>query len=718
MGKPGSTFSESWHRIADLKVSLRPTVKGRRQVFRGELWHVLSDSFNNTFFRLRPEAWDFISRLRPDRTVEAVWEEALQRNPDMAPGQEDVLQLLTQLYYANLLYFKNPADSAMLFERYRKRRQREIKSKLLGIMFMRFPLFDPDRILKKNLFLIKLIFGIPGAFVWLAVVAAAVKCAVEQFDMVTRQAEGILSPDNLFLLYVAMVIVKTLHELGHAMACRRFGGEVHVMGVMLLIFTPLPYMDATSSWSFRNRWQRALVGGAGMITEIFLAGLATFVWANTGAGTLHSLAYNVMFIASVSTLIFNGNPLLRFDGYYILSDLLDIPNLSTRAIQHLRHIAEKYLLGYRESTSPAQSSRESFWLAVFGILSGIYRVIVFCGIILFVADKFLLAGMLMALLCIFAWGVVPVFRLIQYLASSPRLAKTRLRAVSVCLFISGMIFFFMALFPMPNRFRAPGLLEAVQYVRVVNHAPGYVKTMLVRSGTLVEKGTALIEMTDRELDIEIERANAQKKEARALQMRAMSRAVEDLKPIKKRFETITARLADLARQKQELIVRARQAGVWVAPPASELERKWLPKGFVLGEIVGSRNFRFSSVVSQDDAADLFVDRIHTAQVRLYGQEGCDIAVENFEIVPYQHDKLPSAALGWLGGGEVAVSMSDDTGLKTSEPFFLIFADVKPNPDVLFFHGRSGKIRFSMDNEPLVVQWGRSIRQLLQKRYHI
>ncbi len=718
MGKPGSTFSESWHRIADLKVSLRPTVKGRRQVFRGELWHVLSDSFNNTFFRLRPEAWDFISRLRPDRTVEAVWEEALQRNPDMAPGQEDVLQLLTQLYYANLLYFKNPADSAMLFERYRKRRQREIKSKLLGIMFMRFPLFDPDRILKKNLFLIKLIFGFPGAFVWLAVVAAAVKCAVEQFDMVTRQAEGILSPDNLFLLYVAMVIVKTLHELGHAMACRRFGGEVHVMGVMLLIFTPLPYMDATSSWSFRNRWQRALVGGAGMITEIFLAGLATFVWANTGAGTLHSLAYNVMFIASVSTLIFNGNPLLRFDGYYILSDLLDIPNLSTRAIQHLRHIAEKYLLGYRESTSPAQSSRESFWLAVFGILSGIYRVIVFCGIILFVADKFLLAGMLMALLCIFAWGVVPVFRLIQYLASSPRLAKTRLRAVSVCIFISGMIFFFMALFPMPNRFRAPGLLEAVQYVRVVNHAPGYVKTMLVRSGTLVEKGTALIEMTDRELDIEIERANAQKKEARALQMRAMSRAVEDLKPIKKRFETITARLADLARQKQELIVRARQAGVWVAPPASELERKWLPKGFVLGEIVGSRNFRFSSVVSQDDAADLFVDRIHTAQVRLYGQEGCDIAVENFEIVPYQHDKLPSAALGWLGGGEVAVSMSDDTGLKTSEPFFLIFADVKPNPDVLFFHGRSGKIRFSMDNEPLVVQWGRSIRQLLQKRYHI
>ncbi len=718
MGKPGSTFSESWHRIAELKVSLRPTVRGRRQIFRGELWHVLYDPFNNTFFRLRPEAWDFVSRLRPDRTVEAVWEEGLQRSPDQAPGQEDVLQLLTQLYYANLLYFKIPADSAKLFERYRKRRQREIKSKFLSIMFMRFPLFDPDRLLKKNLFLIKLIFGIPGAVIWLAVVGAAIKGVVEQFDMVTRQAEGILAPDNLFLLYAGMVIVKTLHEIGHAMACRRFGGEVHVLGVMLLIFTPLPYMDATSSWSFRNRWQRALVGAAGMITEIFLAGLATFVWVNTGAGSLHSLAYNVMFIASVSTVIFNGNPLLRFDGYYILSDLLDIPNLSTRAISHLRHIAERYLLGYRESISPAQSVRESVWLTVFGILSGIYRVIVFGGIILFVADKFLLAGMLMALMCIFAWGIVPVFRLIQYLASSPRLSKTRFRAISVSVLISGMIIFFLALFPLPDRFRAPGLLEAVSYVRVVNQAPGYVKTLLVHSGTRVEKGTALIKMVDRELDIEIDRANAQKKEARALQMQAMSRAVEDLKPIRKRLETITARLVDLSRQKQELIVRARQAGVWVAPPASELEGKWLPKGFLLGEIVGGAEFRFSSVVSQDDAADLFADGILKAQVRLHGQEGGDIDVEKFEIVPYQHDKLPSAALGWLGGGDVAVSMSDDTGLKTSEPFFLIFAHVKPNPAVLFFHGRSGKIRFSMKKKPLVVQWGRSIRQLLQKRYHI
>jgi putative peptide zinc metalloprotease protein len=718
MAQRSSTFSESWHRISDLKVSLRSTVKVRRQIFRGIKWYVLYDPFNNTFFRLRPEAYDFISRLRPDRTVESIWEESLRRNPGSSPGQEDVLQLLTQLYYSNLLYFKMPADSTKLFERYRKRRQREIRSKLLSIMFMRFPLFDPDRFLQGIIPLIRPLFGILGAFCWVTVMAIAAKLVFERFDQVTEQVQGILAPDNLLLLYAGMVVVKTLHEFGHAMACKRYGGEVHTMGVMLLIFTPLPYLDATSSWSFRSRWQRALVGAAGMITELFLAGLATIAWAYTGAGTIHSLAYNVMFIASVSTIIFNGNPLLRFDGYYILSDLLDIPNLSTRAMQHLRHLAERYLFGYRDSISPSQSGKEAFWLTVFGILSGIYRVIVFTGIILFVADKFLLAGLLMALLCIVSWGIVPIFRLLKYLATSPRLAKTRARAIMVCLVIMLSITFALGMLPFPNRFRSPGLLEAVRYIRVVNHAPGLVSTLLVESGTWVETGTPLVKLENRELEIETKRTEAQKKEALALQMRAMSKAVEDLKPIQKRLESIEEKLKNLYQHKKDLIVRARQDGLWVVPVAEELEGKWVPKGSLLGEIIDNHAFRFSSVVSQDDAANLFVDQIQKAEVRLYGQENKNLAVSHFKIIPFQHDQLPSAALGWMGGGEVAVSLTDDTGIQASEPFFLIFAEIEPSQETLFLHGRSGKIRFSLAKEPLAVQWGRGFRQLLQKRYQI
>ncbi|RLF30891.1 MAG: peptidase M50, partial [Thermoplasmata archaeon] len=492
MARSGTTFSESWHRIANLRVSLRPTVKVRKQLFRGEKWYVLHDPFNNQFFRLRPEAHDFVSRLRPDRTVEEVWEECLKRHPDEAPGQEDVIQLLTQLYFANLLYFEVPADTEKLFERYRKRRQREIQSKFLSIMFIRIPLLDPENFLRRCLPFIKHLISPVFGILWLLVVIAAGKLVVDHFDAVTEQAQGILASDNLILLYAGLVILKGLHEFGHAIVCKRYGGEVHTMGVMLLVFTPLPYMDATSSWSFRSRWQRALVGAAGMIVEIFVAAIATFVWAKTGPGTLHSLAYNMMFIASVSTVLFNANPLLQFDGYYILSDLLDIPNLATRARGHLRHLVERYVFGYKDSSSPSQSLKEAWWLGVFGISSGIYRVVVFTGIIFFVADKFLLAGLIMALICVISWGVVPSFRFVSYLASSPRLARTRSRAVAASISALVVLLALLAIIPFPNRFRAPGVLEAAGYIRVVNDAPGYVEAVLVPSGAGVSEGTPLM----------------------------------------------------------------------------------------------------------------------------------------------------------------------------------------------------------------------------------
>jgi putative peptide zinc metalloprotease protein len=401
----------------------------------------------------------------------------------------------------------------------------------------------------------------------------------------------------------------------------------------------------------------------------------------------------MMFIASVSTVIFNGNPLLRFDGYYILSDLLDIPNLATRARGHLRHMVERYVFGYKESFSPSQSFKEAIWMSIFGVLSGIYRVVVFTGIILFVADKFLLAGIAMALMCVISWGVVPLFRLVAYLASSPRLARTRLRAVTISIGSFAVLVAFLAIIPFPNRFRAPGVMEAVQYIRVVNDAPGYVQKVLAPSGTEVRPGTALMELQDRELEFEIEATLAQQDETLALQMRAMNQEVADLEPIRKRLETIEAKLKDLLKQRAALLVRARESGTWVAPRNKEMVGTWIPRGTALGEIVPEGTFR-------------------------YGQGGKNLKVEAYQIIPFQHEKLPSAALGWLGGGEVAVSGSDETGLQAAEPFFQIYADLKLDPAVAFLHGRSGKLRFSLHPKPLLMQWGHKFRQLLQRRYQI
>ncbi|MEE9308612.1 MAG: PqqD family peptide modification chaperone, partial [Spirochaetia bacterium] len=426
-------FHESWYRIANEHICLRASVQIRRQRFRGSLWYVLYDPFNNEFFRLRPSAYRFVARLNLNQTVEEVWKEVMSQHPDDAPGQEDVIQLLAQLYHANLLHYDLPADSAKLFERYRERKQKIRRATLMSIMFFRIPLFDPDNLLKRLLPLARVVMSPFGVALWIGVVAGAIKALIDNWAQVGVQTQAILAPTNLPLLYLALILIKTLHEFGHAFAVRRFGGEVHTMGIMFLIFNPLPYMDATAAWAFRSKWKRVFVGAAGIITEVFVAACAVFIWANTGPGVINALAYNMMFIASVSTVLFNINPLLRFDGYYILSDLLDIPNLHAQSSQHLRHLVERYAFGYKKSQSPAVNFSEGFWLTFFGILSGLYKLVVFTTILLFVADRFLLLGILMAVVCAVTWIMAPLIRLVQYLASSPRLERTRLRAILVCL---------------------------------------------------------------------------------------------------------------------------------------------------------------------------------------------------------------------------------------------------------------------------------------------
>ncbi len=718
MAEAGRTFSESWHRIADQKISLRSTVNIRKQLFRGKKWYVIHDPFNNRFFRISPEAHEFVIRLRPDITVEQVWDTCMKRSPDDAPGQDEVIQLLSQLYYSNLLYHELPPDSTKLFERYRHRRQRELKSRLFNIMFFRLPLIDPEHILKKAEPLIRRLISPAGAILWFITVMLAGKVVIDNFEGLLVQTQGVIAPANLVYLYVSLVMIKLLHEFGHAFSCKRFGGEVHTMGIMLMIFTPIPYMDATSSWSFQSRWHRALVGASGMLFEVCAASVAVFVWAYTGPGVIHSIAFNMIFIASISTLLFNANPLLRYDGYYILSDLIDIPNLHSRSLSQLKHLAERYVFGYKDSFSPAQTGKEASWLTCFGMLSTAYRIIIFTAIILFVADRFLLLGLVMACMCAITWVLLPVSRFVMYLSTSPHLERTRPRAIAVTAGSLVAVLLFLSLIPFPNRFRAPGVLEAEQYVHVINDSDGFVRKVLLPAGSDVVAGTPLMELSNNELDFKIAAAKAQLQETRTLQMRAVYQASSELEPINNRLKTVNRKIKNLEEQKKSLVVRARQNGTWIAPRIREMNGQWIDRGSELGMIVNHDAFRFSAVVPQRDASRLFDGNIRKAEVRLHGQAGETITAPEYNFIPFNRDTLPSAALGWGAGGQVQVMDNDDTGLKVVEPFFQIYADLDNLQTISFLHGRSGQIRFTLAPEPLLRQWRRKIRQLLQNRYQI
>jgi putative peptide zinc metalloprotease protein len=552
--------------------------------------------------------------------------------------------------------------------------------------------------------------------VWLVVVGAGIKVALDHFAGLKDQSQGVLEPGNLPLLYLGMVVVKAAHEFGHAFACRRFGGEVHTMGIMFMIFTPMPYMDATASWSFRSRWQRVLVGVAGMIHELFLAALATFVWANTAAGTVHTLAYNMMFVASVSTVIFNINPLMRFDGYYVLSDLLDIPNLYTQANRQLIFFIEKYAFGKKSAETPAQTPREAAWLTAFGIAGHIYRIFIFSTILLFLADRFLILGIIMALVCLVSWILVPITRLLRYLATSPSLARNRPRAIAVCAGLVAVLVVLLQVVPFRNDFRAPGVVQALEHTIVANEAEGFLETLLAPSGSAVAAGDPLVRLRNRELDYEVALLQTELAEVEALELRSMQGHSADLMPIRSRREAITKRLAHQLLQQTNLVVRARHGGRWISPELHKASSAWFQRGTPLGELINTNAFYFSVIVSQKEVSRLFDNEIRLAQVRLRGQAAEVLEVTRYRVIPAEHETLPSQALGWRGGGEIPVNPNDPSGVRAVEPFFEVRALIQSGSPTTVLHGRSGKIRFQLRPEPLLDQWIRKLRQLLQKHY--
>jgi putative peptide zinc metalloprotease protein len=718
MAAEPSMFSESWHRIAGQRTQLRASVDIRRQQYRGELWYVVQDTFTNAFYRIRPGARRFLLHLTGRLTVEEAWRRCLREDPAGAPGQTEIIQLLAQLHHASLLQSDLPPDSRRLFERLRQHRQAKVRNALASVLFLRIPLWNPDRFLQKLVPAVRLVFSRAGFAVWALVVLWAVKVAIDHREQLFTHGQEVLAPGNLALLFSAFFVTKLLHEFGHAFACRVFGGGVYNMGIMLLVFSPVPYVDVTASWAFRERWRRVWVGAAGMYVELFVAALAVFVWARTGAGLVNSLAYNVIFVASVSTLAFNLNPLLRFDGYYILADLTDTPNLHQRSRIQLVSWAERVLFGLKQVATPAATRPEAAYLGLFGIASNIYRLMVFTLIILFVADKFFGLGLIAAVVGGFSLFVLPVFHYIRYLAREPRLERHRPRAIAVTAGGLALIVGFLAFFPWPNHTYAPGMLQTREEARILSQSDGYVTELVAVSGQPVAAGDVLARMTSPELDLRVTAANAKVRQVRLQENVAREKGGSGIRVLQRRREAAEAELADLLQRRRDLEIRSPLAGIWVSPRANDLLGELAGRGRLVGQVIQPSEFEFVAVVSQDDSSRLFAHANAPAEIRLPGQAGRVITVTQVQLVPGRQNILPTAALGWNAGGPIKVESGDADGLSTSEPYFKAIARIGSPGEAALLHGQVGYIRFTTGTEPLLSQGWRRFRQLLQQRYQI
>lgn len=717
-------FSESWHRVAGQRLRLRPSVSIRKQYFRGESWYVAKDGFTNQFFRFRPEAHDIVARLDGTQTMEEIWMGCLERNADRAPGQGEVVTLLAQLYQSNLIVSDLPADTRQLFERHRKRVMQTIKSQIFGVFFLRIPLFDPDALLNHTWPVLRWLFTPAAGLAWLAVVGTALAALAGQWDRALDQTQGIIDPSNLLLLYTAFAFTKLVHEFGHAACVKKFGGEVHAMGITLLVFTPIPYVDATAAWALRERWKRVAVGLAGMIPELFVAGVAALIWANTGPGILNSVCYNAMIVASVSTLLFNLNPLLRFDGYYILADLTDSPNLQPRSVRHLIHLIERYAFGGLHSQTSARSRADSWWLAIYGVLSWCYRIFVTVSIILLVADRYFGIGLLAGLVTFIGSFVMPIVGISKYLLREPRIERVRKRAWAVSGAVTAVLVLLLAVVPFPRHFRAPGIVRAAGSMEVVTPAAGWVNKFEITSHTPVAKNQTLVQIDSPELALVIASVRANLEQVNARERQVLHELPSAIVPLRRRREATEMQLSQLIVDQEALHLRAPVAGEWVSPRADDLNGIWIPRGSSVGEIIGQgKDWEFHAVVPQEYAGELFGGGLRGANVRFVGNSGSALTVADWRVVPGRQDLLPSPALGWSSGGPVKVRLDDAQGRHSAEPFFLVVGRIeKPahssDRPQLLWQGRTGFIRFDLPWSPLLVQWVRSFRQLLQERYNI
>lgn len=710
-------FSSSWYRVAELQPRLRSHAHIHRHQYRGETWYVLEDRAGQRFHRFTPHAYLLIGLMDGRRTVQELWETACDRLGDDGPTQDDVIQLLSQLHASDVLQCDVPSDTVELLERYERQERRKHLARVSSLFAWRFPLFDPERFLQAMVPHVRPFFDWSGAVIWLVVVVPAVFLAAMHWTALTRDfLDRLFSAQTLIALWLLFPVIKALHELGHAFATKAFGGEVHDMGVMLLVVTPVPYVDASSASAFRSKWQRIGVGAAGMVVEVFLAALALYIWLNAEPGLLSAIAYNTILIAGLTTLLFNVNPLLRYDGYYILADLLEIPNLRQRANAYLGYLCERYLFGRREAEPPLATPGERAWFVFYATASFVYRVLVVVAIIAFIADRYFWLAVFFAGMGAIAWIGVPIARGLRFLVASPRLRRRRVRAFALTTAAVAAVVVLLGVVPVPYRSVIEGVVWIPEESFVRAGTEGFVELVVAAPGSRVQRGDVLLLLRDPDLT-----ARVALLAARVLELKArydQQYPVDTVKTaiIQEELRYAQHDLARAAERAAELTVRSGTDGTFVVPTPEDLPGRFVKKGEQLAYVVELGTVTIRAVVPQG-AIDLV--RFHTRQVevRLAERLSERVPATIRRVVPGASERLPTTALGSEGGGQIVVDPRDPKGVTAMQKVFQVDIEL-PARSARLNVGGHAYVRLDHGWQPLARQWYLVIRQIFLSRFNV
>jgi putative peptide zinc metalloprotease protein len=645
-----STASDAFRSSTTRPVGLRRRgdLVTNRQVYQGQVWWVVKDPIALSYFRFRPEEYALLDMLDGQTSLDALKDRFEAKFPPRRITLEELARFIATLHRSGLVIGDRPGQGPQLFERRRQRIWKQWMAWLANIMSLRFRGIDPDRLLERLDPWFGWLFSPPAIVAAMVFVSSALLLVLVNFDTFRSKLpefHQFFASGNWLYLAVALAVTKILHEFGHGLSCKHYGGECHEMGMMLLVFTPCLYCDVTDSWMLPSKWKRAAIGAAGMYVEVIIASIATFLWWNSHAGVFNQLCLDVMFVSSVSTILFNANPLLRYDGYYILSDVLEIPNLRQKATSILGRISSHWCLGIKQPEDPFLPQRRLGLFALYAVASSVYGWIVTASIFLFVWNVFKpyrleVLGQVMAAGAL--WGLVvrPVQGIIKFLNVPGRRDEVKAVNLTITGIVAAAVFAAIALIPLPQRVWCAVELRPRGEETVYVSVAGRLESLAVKPGARVRKGDELARLTSIDLDLAIAELEGKESQARA-RLNSLQRerftdpaAGLEIGTVEETLKSVTEQLEKKRKDRTELVLLAPRDGVVlpatsVAPPkdttgrlppwtGSALARKNIGGTFLEGTVlcmVGEPE-RFEAVMVIDQSEVEFIARGQTVDLKL------------------------------------------------------------------------------------------------------
>ena len=434
--------------------------------YLGVGYQVIKDPVALKYHRLQVEQYRILELLDGDRSLEKVRDDLKIEFPTLQVTLSDIQQLITDLHKKGLVVSNRPGQGAAVVRERTKSRNQKIKQTLMSLLYLRLPGWDPERTLKV----------LHPFFSWVFHPAAVTLCMVfvisawlllganlEQFRGRLPEFQSFFGWPNLIYLWATMAMAKIIHEFGHGLSCTHYGGECHEMGVMLLVFSPCLYCDVTDSWMLKNKWHRIIIGAAGMYVEVIISALAIYIWWFSKPGLLHHLALNTFFVTTITTVIFNANPLMRFDGYYMMSDFLEIPNLRQKSDKLLREAFSWYCLGIESRPDPFMPETGKAWFVTYAIAAWLYRWVILVSISMFlytVLKPYDLQSIGITLMLFSMAGIIfAMFRNVYQIIATPRMEPMSKPKIAFSLTVLGVAVWAAFSIKIPWHLEAPLVLE-------------------------------------------------------------------------------------------------------------------------------------------------------------------------------------------------------------------------------------------------------------------